>query len=255
MVRVRSRKGCLIASISPLLPLVKRLERHGDLAGGARDAILSLPCWLRRVKAGAHLVREGDRPDESRLVVSGLAFRHKLTGDGARQIVSIHVPGEVIDLHNSFLDVADHNVQALTDVEVALIPREVLRELNAAHPDVARGMLTEALIDASILMEWLLNVSRRDAKTRLGHFICELALRLRAAGVGEPASYSVPLTQDQMADALGMTQVHLNRMLMALGERGLIERDRRSVHILDWQALVDFSDFAPRYLHLRDAEQ
>ncbi len=210
---------------------------------------------MRRVAAGAHLVREGERPDESRLVVAGLAYRHKLTRQGARQIVSIHIPGEVIDLHNSFLDVADHNVQALTDVEVALIPRAALRELNASHPEIARAFLTEALIDASIVMEWLLNVARRDSLTRLGHFICELALRLQAAGQCDAASYSVPFTQDQMADALGMTQVHLNRMLMSLGRRGFIERDRRSVRILDWDALAAFSDFDPRYLHLRDAER
>lgn len=107
--------------------------------------MLSLPHAVRRLKAGRVMIREGDRPDESRLVVSGFVFRHKLTGDGARQIVSVHIPGEIVDLHNSFLDVADHTVQALTDVEVALIPRPALRTLNAPHPELARAMCSPKL--------------------------------------------------------------------------------------------------------------
>jgi len=115
-------------------------------------------------------------------------------------------------------------------------------------------VLTEALIDASILMEWLLTVGRRDAMKRVGHLLCELALRLGAAGLSEARAYEVPFTQEQIADALGLTQVHVNCMLKQLERGGLITREKRSLQIKDWRALAERSDFDPRYLHLRDAE-
>jgi CRP-like cAMP-binding protein len=106
------------------------------------------------------------------------------------------------------------------------------------------------LVDASIFREWTLNVGRRDARTRTAHLLCEFAMRLEVAGLGEQFDYELPMTQDQLADALGLTPVHVNRTLKALEAEGLIERTRRSVRIVNWKALANVGDFDPNYLHL-----
>ena len=158
--------------------------------------------------------------------------------------------GDLADLQNSLLGTADHNLQALTHVEVALIPVEAIQEIAFARPAVGRAMWYETLVDASIFREWTLNVGRRDARTRAAHMLCEFALRLEAAGLGERCHYELPMTQEQLADALGLTSVHTNRTLMGLGEDGLITRTQRSVRIDDWPRLMRRGDFDPAYLHL-----
>ncbi len=215
---------------------------------------MSLEHDLRSLKRGECLVEEGEQPDDCRLIGSGFVYRNKLTCDGKRQIVSIHLAGEIVDLHNSFLNVADHNVQALTDVEVALIPRAAMRRLSVDYPAIARALLIETLIDASILREWLLNVGQRSSRARIAHLICEIALRLRAAGLIEAESYTIPMIQEEIADCLGITQVHVNRTFRALAEDGLIERDGRTINIINWGALTAVGEFNPRYLHLCEAD-
>jgi len=182
-------------------------------------------------------------------VLSGFAYRQKLVSDGARQIISIHIPGEFVDLQNCMLGTADHNVQSLNRSEVALVPASALRELSAAYPGVARAIWMDTLIDSSIFREWVVNVGRRDARTRIAHLLCELALRLKASGAGEEDTYQFPLTQDQLADATGLTPVHTNRTLQSLRKDGLISLSSGSLKVLDWERLRDVGDFSERYLH------
>jgi len=216
--------------------------------------VLSLRHTVQTVERRSYLVREGEHPAESRIVLSGFVFRQKLTGAGAREIVSVHLPGEIVDLHNSFLTVADHSIQALTRAEVALVPRAELADVAARHIQVARALLVETLIDGSILKEWLLNAARRNSSARLAHLLCELAMRLRAAGLGELGRYRIPMTQEELADCLGLTQVHVSRLLSGFEKQGLIERAGRDIGISRWQPLVNLADFDPTYLHLFDAE-
>jgi CRP-like cAMP-binding protein len=204
--------------------------------------------------SGTYLVREGEKPEYCCAMVKGFAFRHKLTGDGARQIMSIHIPGDLVDLQNSFLDESDHNVQTLTRVEVAFIPRPAIRELAERFPGVSRAMWTDTLIDASIFREWVANVGRRDALARIAHLLCEFAMRLEAAGLAEAHNYELPMTQEQLADAAGLTPVHVNRVLKELDRRGLIVRRKRAVSIPDWQKMREAADFSARYLHLRQGQ-
>jgi CRP-like cAMP-binding protein len=184
------------------------------------------------------------------LLLSGYAYRHKVTGDGQRQIMAIHLPGEFLDLQNSFLGVADHNVQALTRCEIAVLPVVALQELAESHPLVGRAMWIDTLIDAAIYREWLVNVGRRNALSRLAHLLCEFALRLEQAGLAGERGYELPMTQEQLADTTGLTSVHVNRVLKELGHRRLIQRNKRAVTILDWAGLQDVGDFSSRYLHI-----
>jgi CRP-like cAMP-binding protein len=229
--------------------MVRRLERHSPLDEAARRALLGLPHTVRSVSAGAHLIRDGDRPEYCCLLLTGFAHRYKITGDGARQIISIHMAGEFVDLQNGLLSVADHSVQMLTDAEVAYIPQRAVQEVVLADPAAARALWIDTLIDASIFREWVVNVGRRDSRARVAHLLCEFSMRLEAAGLASNRHYELPMTQEQLADAVGLTSVHVNRVLKQLGQDRLISRDKRRIVIEDWPALRAAGDFNERYLH------
>ena len=242
-------------SASILAPMIAKLQQWRPLDEGDQEALLALPHRTITLRPHEYLVREGDKPKNSCLIVSGFAIRHKVAGNGGRQIFSIHMKGDLADLQNSLLGTADHNVQALTRVETALIPVEAIQEIAFNRPAVGRAMWYDTLVDASIFREWTLNVGRRDARTRAAHLLCEFALRLEMAGLGERCNYELPMTQEQLADALGLTSVHTNRTLMNLGNDGFITRTGRSVQINDWPALMEAGDFDPAYLHLNASQQ
>jgi CRP-like cAMP-binding protein len=230
--------------------IVARLETRAPLEEADREALRALPFTYRTLDAAGYLIREGETPESCALLLDGFAYRHKVTGEGERQILSVHVPGEFLDLQNSFLEVADHNVQALTRADVATVPVSVLQALASKRPRIARAMWIDTLIDAAVFREWIVNVGRRDSITRVSHLLCELALRLRAAGLGDEHGYHLPMTQEQIADATGLTPVHVNRVLQELGRQALIERRKRVVTILDWGRLRHVGDFSSRYLHI-----
>ncbi|WP_303539731.1 Crp/Fnr family transcriptional regulator [Sphingomonas natans] len=202
------------------------------------------------MRAQDFVVREDDKPTHSCLLLSGYAIRHKVAGNGGRQIFSVHMKGDVVDLHNSILRRADHNVQALTAIEVALIPVQAIRDLAANHPQVGQAMWYETLVDAAIFREWTLNVGRRDARARTAHLLCEFAIRISVAGLGTRLNYDLPMTQEQLADALALTSIHVNRTLRGLETDGFIERKKRSIRIMDFEQLTRIADFDVRYLHL-----
>ncbi|MFL6727963.1 MAG: Crp/Fnr family transcriptional regulator [Sphingomicrobium sp.] len=234
----------------PLAPMVRKLSMREELDPADRQAILALPFTVRALQSAQYLVWDGDRPQNTCLLLSGYAYRHKHAGNGGRQIMSIHMKGDIVDLQNSLLGTADHNVQMLTAGEVAMIPVEHMRELAFSHPAVGMAMWYETLVEGSIFREWVLNIGRRDARTRIAHLLCEFALRLEVAELGEHTIYELPITQEQLADAVALTSVHVNRTLMKLEQDGLITRTRRVISIVDWKALVKVADFQPRYLHL-----
>lgn len=237
-------------SSSPLDLLLRKLETHVALADEDRAAILALPYTLKNLEPHSYTTREGEAPTNCAVLVSGFAFRHKLTSEGARQICALHIPGEALDFQTLFLDVADHNVQMLTRSTVAIIKREALQDLARSRAAVGHAILVTILVEASIFREWILNIGRRDAPARVAHLLCEFAIRLKRQGLVSEYGYELPITQEQLADATGLTPVHINRTLKLLETQGLISRDKRKVIFPDWERLRDFSDFNQRYLHL-----
>jgi len=157
--------------------MTRKFARRASLDDRDKQALMALPFSRRVVEAGRYLVREGDLTQESMLLLSGFAFRHKMTADGERQIVSIHIPGDFVDLEGALLKVADHSVQALTRTEIATIARQEIIALIDSHPRVGRAMWVDTLVDGSIYREWVMNVGRRQAKERIGHLLCEFARR------------------------------------------------------------------------------
>jgi CRP-like cAMP-binding protein len=217
--------------------------------------VLALPFEVKRLERGSFLVREGDIAKKCCVMLSGFSVRSKTVRTGARQILAIQMKGEMVDLQNSLLVEADHSVEMLTSATVAEIPRNEIVRIAAERPTVARAMWFDTLVDGSIFREWITNIGRRDARTRLAHLLCEFALRLQIAGLGKPGRYELPMTQEQLADATGLTPVHVNRTIRGLEADGLIERDNpRFICIVDWQTLADVGDFESRYLHLRDGD-
>ncbi|WBH17649.1 Crp/Fnr family transcriptional regulator [Sphingomonas radiodurans] len=235
---------------SRLSLLLSKLEKWAEFSGADREAVLSLPYKIRSYSPAQYIARDGDRTEYCSLLLSGYAYRSKIVGDGGRQIVAIHIKGDMVDLQNGVLGIADHNVQALTAIEVALMPRGAILDIVQQHPAVARAMWHETLVDGSTQREWTTNVGRRDAQARLAHLLCEFGLRVEAAGLGSRTHYDLPLTQEQLADCLGLTPVHVNRTLKVLDRQNLITRTLRSVRIDDWDRLAGAGDFNSTYLHL-----
>jgi CRP-like cAMP-binding protein len=205
---------------------------------------------MRKLDAGSYLIREGDVPTHCAVLINGYAFRQKVTGEGARQILAVCIPGDAIDFQNMFLDISDHAVQVLTRATVADIPRDALQRLVETRPSVGVAVIHMTLVEASILREWVVNVGRRDARARIAHILCEFAVRLEWRHLASTSGFELPMTQEQLADATGLTPVHVNRVLKTLENEGLISRQRRMVQFVDWRALQDVGDFSRRYLHI-----
>ena len=243
-----------LASLQSMLDqMVRKFATRAPLDERDRQALLDLPYHQRTIEQGRYIVREGDRPPGGTLILSGLAVRHKVTADGTRQILSVHIPGDFVDLEGAMLKIADHNVQALTRCEIATVPQEAIIDIIDHYPRVARAMWVDTLIDGSIFREWIVNVGRRNARSAMCHLLCEFARRLEAAGLADEYAYELPMSQEQLADALGITPVHVNRTLRELDREGLIRRERRFIHIPDWEKLSHIGGFNELYLHLDQA--
>ena len=238
-----------------LAPMVRKLQLWQPLSEIDIAAVLALPHTIRSLESGQYIIWDGDKPQHSCLLLGGFAYRHKVAGNGGRQILSIHMKGDIVDLQNSLLGIADHNVQMLTTGQVALIPVEAMREIAFNRPHVGMAMWYETLVEASIFREWIVNVGRRDARTRIAHLLCEFAVRLEVAELGQQSTYELPITQEQLGEAVSLTPVHVNRTLMRLESDGLIDRTKRVITIRDWTELAKTADFEPRYLHLQRAAE
>lgn len=240
---------------STLEPLVEKLAYRRDLSAQDREAILALPFTLRQLDRGQLIVRERELATHSCVMLTGYSIRSKVVATGDRQILAIHIKGEVVDLQNALLQVADHSVQMLTPGRVAMIPRSEVNRLAEERPNIAFAMWIDTLVDASIFREWIANVGRRDARARVAHLLCEFSIRLQLAGLGKESHYELPMTQEQLADATGLTPVHINRTLRALEKEELISRPNpRAICIADWRKMAEAGDFDANYLHLRTGE-
>lgn len=233
--------------------MIAKLATRSALDSEDRAAIEALPVYVRDVRASSYLIEEGQQATRCVFLNEGFVYRQKLTTHGARQIVSVQIPGDFVDLQNLFLKRSDHSIQALTGGTIAEIPVDAMRALALGRPGVGRAMWIDALVDASLAREWVLNVGRRDARGRVAHLICEFSVRLQAAGIAEGVNYALPMTQEQIGDATGLTAVHVNRTLRTLTEGGMIGRNGQQITIRDEKALRTLAGFSAGYLHLDQA--
>jgi len=230
--------------------MIRKIEGKFSLTAEEKQALQKLPVQTQDVKSNHDIVTMGDRPRQCCLLLEGFSCVYKLTLEGKRQIMSLHIPGDMPDLQSLHLHVIDINIASLSPCKLGYIQHQDLHLLFERHPRLIAAFWHETLVDAAIFREWLLNVGQRDGYSRIAHIICELLLRLKAVGLVEDNTFDMPITQAELADATGMTPVHVNRVLQALRNDGLIISHRRKITIPDWQKLQEAGEFDPLYLHL-----
>jgi CRP-like cAMP-binding protein len=232
-------------------PVIHRLSGFRRLSEPGVAAIrAALREKVVKASAGEDLACEGERSDMVRVFLSGWACRYKALEDGRRQIVGFVLPGDTCDAFNYLFSTMDHSVAALTSVVYAELDHAAFERLMSADEAVAEAILCETLAARAIQCEWAINLGRRDALERVSHIICELFERLKVVGLAEGNSFAFPVTQMDLADATGLSTVHLNRTLQELRASGLITLRDRNLTIRDLQALRNTAMFNPNYLHL-----
>ena len=203
----------------------------------------------RRFPARHDLIREGDEPGLVFVMLEGWACRYKLLPDGARQILAFLMPGDFCDMHAGILREMDHSIGTLTPALVCTIPRDRMEELSEKTPQIARAFWWTQLVDEGVLRAWIVSMGRRDAVQRIAHLICELYLRMRNVGLAEDDHCRMPLTQVVLADALGLTPIHVNRVLRRLREEGVMELHGGELVVHDPARLAKIAGFDDTYLH------
>ena len=230
-------------------PIIRNLDSTFRLSDQERTALEDLPMHIQAIRADQDIVREGDRPSRCFALLDDYTATYKMTGDGKRQIHSWHIPGDIPDLQSLHLRVLDNSVVTLTPCRVGIIQHEVLRELCRKQPRIMEAFWRQTLIDAAIFREWMTNIGRREAYSRMAHIICEWIVRMRAVGLVQDHTCDLPMTQGELADAMGVSTVHVNRVLQELRGDGLITLKGSRLEVLDWEQLKQAGDFDPTYLH------
>jgi CRP-like cAMP-binding protein len=234
-----------------LNPLLLKLEQRDQLSDDEKRVLEGAISRVRVIEADEDIVREGDQPTESILLLDGFAARYKIFSNGRRQITAIHVAGDFVDLHSFLLKTMDHGVLALTPCRIAAVPHATLEKITDEHPHLTRLLWLNTLIDGAIHREWLTTMGRLSATAHMAHFICELFLRLQAVGRTEGDTIQLPLTQAELGDTLGLSTVHVNRVLQELRKEGLIRWQGDALTILDWKRLEEVGEFTSTYLNLQ----
>ena len=230
---------------------IRKLEHGSDLSLEDKAVLENVVSSPRIMPAREDIVREGERPAGVCLVLGGIAFRYKMLENGSRQIMALLIPGDFCDLHGAILGEMDHGVATLTTCTLVFIPPERVEELLRNHR-IARALWWATLVDEAVLREWLVNMGRRAAEQRTAHLICELLHRFRAVAASEDDHLKLAMTQEDVADTLGLSAVHVNRTLTTLRRKGLLVWERGVVRSPDWSGLCQFAGFRPDYLHLNE---
>jgi CRP-like cAMP-binding protein len=241
------------SSRAPADLLISKLESVGSVSPAERAALRRLQLMPVSVSAHEDIVREGDSPSVVTLLLQGLLCRYKIVADGKRQIMSFHIPGEIPDLPSLLIHEMDHNVCSLVPSRVAIIPHAAMLALFAEQPQLAYLFWRNTLIDAAVFREWMVGIGRRSAFTRIAHLFCELIVRMQAMGLSSKYSIELPLTQTDIADALGLSTVHVNRTLQEIRAAGLIKFQRGKLVAIDWPGLREAGEFEQIYLHTQKA--
>jgi len=235
----------------PSSALVLKLRRRDSLSLEEEKSLEALIPPPGNVSRTTDIVSEGHRPTSSALLVDGFAARYKVLDHGGRQITAVHVPGDFVDLHSLLLKEMDHGVVALTDCRVSRVPHDRLRHLTETHPHLARLFWLSTLIDGSIHREWLVNMGRRTAQAHMANFFCEIYCLLEIVWLAPDFEFFFPITQNDLADILGLSLVHVNRTLQELRAADLLEWRGGKLKILNWNALRKIAEFDGTYLQLR----
>ena len=237
-------------SDSPLSLFLKRLLLRSALTGEEQRAILGLHGSKHRYVAHADIVRPGEHVESACLVAKGLVARYDQRLDGRRQITSLYIAGDMCDLHSVVAPKASWSITAVNAAMVIRIPHAQLRNLCVNYPAIALAFWRDGTVDASIFAKWVGNVGRKSAKERITHLFCEMGVRSEAAGLGTRSSFDLPVTQEQLGEATGLTAVHVNRSLQEIRRQNLLSFRNGLAEVPDWSALAAVAEFDPAFLML-----
>jgi CRP-like cAMP-binding protein len=230
-------------------PLLRKLGNFTPLSEEESQAVAECCKDVRAVGAREDVISQGDRTGGVKLLLEGFACRYKTLEDGRRQIVAYFVPGDLCDLRVFILKRMDHSIGAIAPSRVATIAPDNMLKLMHTYPALTRALWWSTLVEEAIAREWIVNVGQRNALERTAHLFCELLYRFRAVGLNQGLSCTLPLTQVELAETLGLSPVHVNRTLQELRRQQLITLDDGTLTIQNLQALEELSFFSADYLH------
>lgn len=230
-------------------PLVTKLERRDRISAGERKVLEAAAGQIREFAPGEDMVQDGDRPWVSTLILEGYAARYKLLSGGSRHITALHVAGDFVDLHGFLLKHIDHGIGAISPCTIATFPHDRLTEITEKHPHLTRLLWLSTVIDASIHRQWLVALARPAVKT-LAHLFCEMFVRLQSVNRVDGDCFPFSLTQSDLSEVMGISSVHVNRVVKKLRATGYATWSGGKVCILDWPRLAELAEFDPTYLNL-----
>lgn len=230
--------------------LFRRMEVRDTLAEAERDALIGAAGEIRDLPARTRISSKGEELSHSTLLVTGITARTVYMEAGDRQITSFHIAGDFVDLHAFPLKIMDHNVEAITACKVIHFPHDGLRHITEQFPHLTRVLWLLTLLDSAIHRQWLSVMGQMQVVEHLAHLLCEQFTRAKAVGLADGDAFRFPVTQEDLADSMGRSIVHVNRSLQSLRRQGLIQWQGGEVKILDWPALQELAEFDPTYLHL-----
>lgn len=233
----------------PTEMMIRRLRINSDISDDDASALRVLPSLIREVPEETVFVHENDRPTQCCVIMSGFAFRSKTTEDGKRQILSFHPAGDMPDLHGLLLERMDHDLTTLSDARIAFVEHRHINKLIEARPTIGRALWRETLVDAAIFRQWIVNLGTRSAPARLAHLVAELRHRLSSVGLAADDEFEFPITQAELAEALGLSSVHVNRVIQSFRVAGVLDIARNRVRLKDIERLVNIGGFNELYLH------
>jgi CRP-like cAMP-binding protein len=233
-----------------LSPLENKLSCYASLTAEERALLARIFRDRGKVERKSNIISAGDNARFLHVILDGWAARYEVLDNGARQITAFLLPGDFCDIHVAVLGHMDHGIVALTDCRVAYADAAEVEHVTRSTPTLTRAFWWTTLVDVAILRQWIINNGRRTAVQAIAHLLCELHARMTMAGQVTEATFSLPLTQEELADATGMTVVHMNRVLQQLRSAGLIEKSQKTLTVVDVAALREAAGFDDAYLHL-----
>jgi CRP-like cAMP-binding protein len=228
----------------------RKLEARDDLPPQERQALLDASGEIRQVKAGTDFIREGDRPDQSILLARGLTARYNIVRDGGRQITACHIDGDFVDLPGFLLKTMDHGVRAMTDCLLVTFPHGNLARITEQYPHLTRLLWLTTLLDAAIHRQWLVVKGRLSSTDHMAHLFCEHLVRARVVGLERAGEFPFAITQTDLADAMGISAVHVNRTLQELRAKNLVQWEHGRLKVLDEPSLRRLGQFDETFLHV-----
>jgi CRP-like cAMP-binding protein len=234
----------------PTEMLIRRLRVDTHLSDEDAEVLSNVNIQIREVDADTFIVSQGNRPTKCCLVIEGFVRRSKVADSGRRQILSFHIPGDIPDLQSLFLRTMDHDLTTISEATLGFIDHAVVNAFINVRPSIGRALWRETLIDAAILREWMVNLGVRPAAGRMAHLLAELQERMASVGLAEDGTFHFPITQSDLAEALGLSAVHVNRVLQSFRARRVLDLQRQHITIVNHDKVVAEGGFDSTYLHL-----